>query len=133
MGFMDWIRGGTKTIGGDASAQTTSATPAPASAPGDAAPAPRDAEPFEMVVDQAFTITGRGTVVIGTARGGSLRTGQHIVIERSGLAELRTTIAGLELQRRLVDSVPPDAQVGVLLGDVARTDVPAGSVLHGLA
>lgn len=128
MGFLDWIRGTPTTIDGTGATPSEPAAPEEAVVP--AAPVGGAGQSAEVTVENAFTITGRGTVVVGTAHGGSLATGQTVEVERDGQPVLRTTIVGIDAKGKQTDTAEPGTEVGVLLADVARSDVPAGSVLR---
>lgn len=80
----------------------------------------------EFVVEDVFTITGRGTVVTGKVSAGLLRVDDEIIALRDGLPGPRTRIAGIEMFRRRADEAKPGGLVGLLLAEkipVGRGDV----------
>jgi len=88
-----------------------------------------DAKPFLMPIEDVFTITGRGTVVTGRVERGTAKVGDNVEI--IGLAEsTRTTVVtGLEMFRKLLDSVMAGDNVGALLRGIDKKDVERGQVL----
>ncbi len=90
----------------------------------------RDREkPFLMPVEDVFTITGRGTVATGRVERGEIKLGDKIEIV--GLSDERreTTITGIEMFRKLLDSAISGDNIGALLRGVQRTDIERGQVL----
>ena len=88
--------------------------------------------PFLMYIDDVFTISGRGTIVVGTVQRGSLNLNDNVEI--LGLnAEKRTTkVTGIEVANGAKDSVVAGEQVSLLLSGVARTDVERGQTISAI-
>ena len=86
-------------------------------------------ETFLMVIEDIFTITGRGTVVTGRVDKGVVRVGD--VVEIVGLTNEKreTTVDDIEAFRAVIEQAEAGDQVGILLKDVARDDVHQGQVL----
>jgi len=85
-------------------------------------------KPFIMPIEDVFSITGRGTVVTGRIEGGKVNVGD--TIEIVGLAPTSsTTVTGVEMFRKLLDSGMAGDNVGVLLRGTKREDVERGQVL----
>ena len=83
---------------------------------------------FLMPVEDVFTITGRGTVATGRVERGIVKVQDEVEIV--GLRDTRkTTVTGIEMHRKLLDSGMAGDNVGVLLRGVARDDVERGQVL----
>ena len=84
---------------------------------------------FLMPVEDVFTITGRGTVATGRVERGEIKVGD--VIEIVGMAEesKQTTITGVEMFRKLLDSAVAGDNIGALLRGVERKDIERGQVL----
>jgi elongation factor Tu len=83
---------------------------------------------FRMTVADIFSIKGRGTVVTGKIEGGTLQVGDEIVIQGKN-GEKRTTVAGIEMFRKVLSQAEAGAEVGVLLKDITRDGIQAGDVL----
>jgi elongation factor Tu len=85
--------------------------------------------PFLMPVEDVFTITGRGTVGTGRIERGQIKVGEEIEIV--GLAEKarKSTVTGIEMFRKLLDSGIAGDNVGVLLRGIERNDIERGQVL----
>jgi elongation factor Tu len=85
-------------------------------------------KPFIMPIEDVFSITGRGTVVTGRIEGGKVNVGD--TIEIVGLKNTTsTTVTGVEMFRKLLDSGMAGDNVGVLLRGTKREDVERGQVL----
>jgi elongation factor Tu len=85
-------------------------------------------QPFLMPVEDVFSISGRGTVVTGRIERGIVKVGEEIEIV--GLKEtVKTTVTGVEMFRKLLDSGQAGDNVGCLLRGTKREDVERGQVL----
>ncbi|MGL5270697.1 MAG: elongation factor Tu [Selenomonadaceae bacterium] len=86
-------------------------------------------KPFLMPVEDVFTITGRGTVATGRVERGEVKMGD--VIEIVGMEEesKSTTITGIEMFRKMLDSAVAGDNIGALLRGVDRKDIQRGQVL----
>jgi elongation factor Tu len=84
--------------------------------------------PFLMPVEDVFSISGRGTVVTGRVERGVVRVGEEVEIV--GLkATVKTTVTGVEMFRKLLDSGMAGDNIGALLRGTKREDVERGQVL----
>ncbi|MBV1702315.1 MAG: elongation factor Tu [Hyphomicrobiales bacterium] len=84
--------------------------------------------PFLMPVEDVFSISGRGTVVTGRVERGIVKVGEEIEIV--GLKPtVKTTVTGVEMFRKLLDSGQAGDNVGCLLRGTKREDVERGQVL----
>jgi len=92
-------------------------------------PARKADEPFLMPVEDVFSITGRGTVATGRVERGVVKMGD--VVEIVGLAEesKSTTITGVEMFRKLLDSAEAGDNVGLLLRGIDKKAIERGQVL----
>ncbi|MGC5327794.1 elongation factor Tu [Brevibacillus sp. SYSU BS000544] len=86
-------------------------------------------KPFLMPVEDVFTITGRGTVATGRVERGVVKVGDQVEI--IGLAEetRTTTVTGVEMFRKLLDSAQAGDNIGALLRGVERKDIERGQCL----
>ena len=85
-------------------------------------------KPFLMPIEDVFSITGRGTVVTGRVEAGELKVGE--TIEIVGLTDTTsTTVTGIEMFRKLLDSAQAGDNAGVLLRGTKKDDVERGQVL----
>ncbi len=85
---------------------------------------------FSMTVSDVFSIRGRGTVVTGKIESGTLRIGDTIRISGQGGSGKTAVVTGLEMFRRTPSEVTAGDTVGVLLRDVAKSDVRPGDRLE---
>jgi elongation factor Tu len=84
--------------------------------------------PFLMPVEDVFSISGRGTVVTGRVERGAIRVGEEVEIV--GLKNtVKTTVTGVEMFRKLLDSGMAGDNIGALLRGTKREDVERGQVL----
>ena len=84
--------------------------------------------PFLMPVEDVFSISGRGTVVTGRVERGVLKVGEEVEIV--GLkATVKTTVTGVEMFRKLLDSGQAGDNIGALLRGTKREDVERGQVV----
>ena len=84
---------------------------------------------FLMPVEDVFSITGRGTVATGRVERGTVKMGD--VVEIVGLSDEKktTTITGVEMFRKLLDSAEAGDNVGLLLRGVDKKAIERGQVL----
>jgi elongation factor Tu len=84
--------------------------------------------PFLMPVEDVFSISGRGTVVTGRVERGVVKVGEEVEIV--GLkTTVKTTVTGVEMFRKLLDSGMAGDNIGALLRGTKREDVERGQVL----
>ncbi len=86
-------------------------------------------QPFLMPVEDVFTITGRGTVATGRVERGQVKVGD--AVEIVGLKEENghTTVTGVEMFRKTMDSAEAGDNIGALLRGVTREDIERGQVI----
>ena len=88
---------------------------------------PKD-KPFQMPVEDVFSISGRGTVVTGRIEQGEVKVGDEIEI--LGIRDTQKSVCtGVEMFRKILDSGEAGDNVGVLLRGTKREDVERGQVL----
>ena len=84
--------------------------------------------PFLMPIEDVFSISGRGTVVTGRVERGIVKVGEEVEIV--GIKDTKkTTVTGVEMFRKLLDSGEAGDNIGALIRGVAREDVERGQVL----
>ena len=83
---------------------------------------------FLMPIEDVFTITGRGTVVTGRVERGKVNVGEEVEI--IGIRPTtKTTVTGVEMFRKLLDSGEAGDNIGALLRGTKKEDVERGQVL----
>jgi elongation factor Tu len=89
----------------------------------------RDVEKtFLMAIEDAFSITGRGTVATGRIERGIIKIGE--VVELVGLGVTRqTTVTGIEMFQKTLEEGLAGDNVGLLLRGVQKDDIFRGMVL----
>lgn len=83
----------------------------------------------EFVVSDVFSISGRGTVAVGTVTGGVFSVGDKVVIVRGREDEIASEIIGIEQFRKVCTSVSEGANAGFLLKDVDRKQISRNNII----
>jgi elongation factor Tu len=84
--------------------------------------------PFLMPIEDVFSISGRGTVVTGRVETGIVKVGEEVEIV--GIRDTqKSTVTGVEMFRKLLDSGQAGDNIGALLRGIDRTGVERGQVL----
>jgi elongation factor Tu len=89
----------------------------------------RDVEkPFQMAVEDVFSISGRGTVGTGRVERGKVKVGEKVEIV--GLRETReSVVTGVEMFRKLLDEAQAGDNVGLLLRGIDKETLERGMVI----
>ncbi|MBK8771480.1 MAG: elongation factor Tu [Rhizobiales bacterium] len=88
---------------------------------------PKD-QPFLMPIEDVFSISGRGTVVTGRVERGIVKVGEEVEIV--GIRDtIKSTVTGVEMFRKLLDSGEAGDNIGALLRGIDREGVERGQVL----
>jgi elongation factor Tu len=84
--------------------------------------------PFLMPIEDVFSISGRGTVVTGRIERGIVKVGEEVEIV--GIRDtVKSTVTGVEMFRKLLDSGEAGDNVGALLRGIEREGVERGQIL----
>ncbi|MGN0220387.1 MAG: elongation factor Tu, partial [Muribaculaceae bacterium] len=90
---------------------------------------PRDVDkPFLMPVEDVFSITGRGTVATGRIETGVVKVGDEVQIMGLG-ADMKSTVTGVEMFRKLLDQGEAGDNVGLLLRGIDKNEIKRGMVI----
>ena len=85
-------------------------------------------QPFLMPIEDVFSISGRGTVVTGRIERGVVKVGEEVEIV--GIRDTqKSTVTGVEMFRKLLDSGEAGDNVGCLLRGIDKEAVERGQVL----
>jgi elongation factor Tu len=85
-------------------------------------------KPFQMPIEDVFSITGRGTVVTGKVEQGVVHTGDEVEIV--GIRPTQKTVCtGVEMFRKILDEGQAGDNIGALLRGTKKEDVERGQVL----
>jgi elongation factor Tu len=85
-------------------------------------------KPFLMPIEDVFSISGRGTVVTGRVERGVVNVGDEVEIV--GIRDTtKTTVTGVEMFRKLLDSGQAGDNIGALLRGTKKDEVERGQVL----
>jgi elongation factor Tu len=85
-------------------------------------------KPFLMPIEDVFSISGRGTVVTGRIETGVVKVGDEVEIVGIRPTQ-KTTVTGVEMFRKLLDSGEAGDNIGALLRGTGRDEVERGQVL----
>lgn len=86
-------------------------------------------KPFLMPIEDIFTITGRGTVVTGRVERGVLNVNEEVEILGIREKSTKTTVTGIEMFRKYLDSTEAGDNCGLLLRGIKREDVERGQIV----
>jgi len=84
---------------------------------------------FLMPVEDVFSITGRGTVATGRIERGVINSGDPVDIIGMGAEDLKSTITGVEMFRKILDRGEAGDNVGLLLRGIEKTDIKRGMII----
>ncbi|MFN3403717.1 MAG: elongation factor Tu [Cytophagaceae bacterium] len=86
-------------------------------------------KPFLMPVEDVFSITGRGTVATGRIERGVVNTGDAVDILGMGAENLKSTVTGVEMFRKILDRGEAGDNVGILLRGIEKEAIRRGMVI----
>jgi len=86
-------------------------------------------KPFLMPIEDVFSITGRGTVVTGRIERGVINVNEKVEIVGIREEKQETTVTGVEMFRKLLDSGEAGDNVGLLLRGTGKDEVERGMVV----
>ena len=84
---------------------------------------------FLMPVEDVFSITGRGTVATGRIERGVINSGDPVDIIGMGAENMKSTITGVEMFRKILDRGEAGDNVGLLLRGVEKADIKRGMII----
>ena len=86
-------------------------------------------KPFLMPVEDIFSITGRGTVATGRIERGVVNVGEAVDILGMQEEKLSSTVTGVEMFRKLLDTGQAGDNVGLLLRGIDKDAIERGMVI----
>ncbi|MEM6735691.1 MAG: elongation factor Tu [Bacteroidota bacterium] len=84
---------------------------------------------FLMPVEDVFSITGRGTVATGRIERGVINSGEAVDIIGMGAEDLKSTVTGVEMFRKILDRGEAGDNVGLLLRGIEKSDIKRGMII----
>ncbi len=84
---------------------------------------------FSLTVEDVFTITGRGTVIVGRIASGSIKVGDTVTLKRTNGSTQQVTIAAIEMFRKVLNTAKEGDNVGLLLRGLTKADIGPGDIL----
>ena len=92
-------------------------------------PVREEDKPFLMSIEDVFSIKGRGTVATGRVERGTAKVGDAVEIIGLKKDNTPTTITGIEMFQKTLESAIAGDNVGVLLRGIERDGIERGQVL----
>lgn len=88
-----------------------------------------DSSAFSFTVEDAFTITGRCTVVTGIVESGSISLGDEVIITHSDESYIKSAVTGIEMFRKLLNTANKGDRCGLLLRGLKQEDVSPHDII----
>ncbi|KAM7495954.1 hypothetical protein LguiA_020368 [Lonicera macranthoides] len=86
-------------------------------------------KPFLMPIEDVFSIQGRGTVATGRVEQGTIKVGEDVEILGLMQGNLKSTVTGVEMFKKILDFGQAGDNVGLLLRGLKREDIQRGQVI----
>ncbi|MCB9851548.1 MAG: elongation factor Tu [Phycisphaerales bacterium] len=86
-------------------------------------------KPFLMPIEDVFSIKGRGTVGTGRIERGGIKVGDEVEVIGLAKEARKTTVTGVEMFNKTLDSGIAGDNVGLLLRGVEKSELERGQVL----
>ena len=86
-------------------------------------------KPFQMAIEDVFTISGRGTVGTGRIERGIIKVGDNIDIVGLRPEVHKSVVTGVEMFRKLLDEGQAGDNVGILFRGIEKDDLERGMVI----
>ena len=84
---------------------------------------------FLMPVEDVFSITGRGTVATGRIERGIINSGDPVDILGMGAENLKSTVTGVEMFRKILNRGEAGDNTGLLLRGIDKDEIRRGMVI----
>ena len=86
---------------------------------------------FVMIVENVFTITGRGTAFTGKIKSGCVQTGDTLtIVRKNNVMSEAVVYYGIEKDRKIIDYAEAGDSVGILL-KLGKNDISVGDLVCG--
>jgi len=85
--------------------------------------------PFLMPIEDVFSITGRGTVATGRIERGVINTGDPVEIIGLEAENMKSTVTGVEMFRKILDRGEAGDNAGLLLRGIEKSAIRRGMVI----
>lgn len=85
---------------------------------------------FRITVEDTFTITGRGTVIVGKVESGAVAVGDEVILLRLDGSSRKVIVTGIEQFRKIKDRAVAGDNVGLLLRGLTKNDIGKGDILY---
>ena len=92
-------------------------------------PIRQEDKPFQMAIEDVFSIEGRGTVATGRIERGIVKVGDEVLIVGLQDEPVKTVVTGVEMFKKEMSEGRAGDNVGCLLRGVKREDIERGQVL----
>lgn len=81
---------------------------------------------FYLIVEDCFTITGRGAVSTGKILKGEIKKNDEVYIETNSGEVIREKVLGIETKRRLLNSAAEGENVGIMFDKKSKQYIEKG-------
>jgi hypothetical protein len=88
-----------------------------------------DVMAFKMIIEDVFTIAGRGTVVCGKINEGEIKLNDTVYITGLGVKNKSTKVIGIVMFNKLLDEAREGDNVSLLLFNIKKSEVSSGQIL----
>jgi len=93
---------------------------------------PPQSSPFLMEIDDAFCITGKGTIVTGKIKKGYVEVGDEVSLKGKDISET-AVVTGIEKFRRVLDRASVGENVGINLRGIDHKKIHKGDILCSIS
>ena len=88
-----------------------------------------DFSDFHMVIQDVFSITGRGTIVTGIIESGTINKGDSVLIRTTDGSTIETIVTAVESFRKILASATKGDNVGLLLDKNIKSQLNRGDII----
>lgn len=89
-----------------------------------------DSIAFRIVVEDVFSITGKGSVITGRIQSGCVAIGDIVTLRRRDGSVREVAVCGIEMFRKMLNRAVKGDNVGLLLRGLTKDDVGKGDILE---
>lgn len=85
--------------------------------------------PFVMPIEDVFTITGRGTIVLGKVQYGRLNSGDAVDVILADGRRIKTIVTRIEMFKKIIDYTLAGDSVGLVLRGINKDDIKGAQAI----
>ena len=84
---------------------------------------------FELIIEDAFHIAGRGVIVTGKVNKGTIRIGDLLYFKNAMGEKKEVKVNGIEMFRKILEEAHQGDNVGVLISNITKESIKKGDRL----